>query len=189
MSRFKNNGTIPSRLVSPIVERIPTRLVCEDGPRIELPVSLPRPTAPKLAAIAAAVPPLEPAGTRSSAYGLRVYPGRIELTVSNGLHANSAILDLARTTAPASRSLRTWKASLAGIDPFNDNDPAVVGISAVLKLSFTISGTQWSGPLIPDRANCASRASAAASAFGLIMMIALSAGPFLSYASIRSMYF
>ena len=43
------------------------------GPRIELPVSLPRPTAPKFAAIAAAVPPLDPAVTRSSAYGfLRV---------------------------------------------------------------------------------------------------------------------
>src|SRR5262249_11222247 len=38
------------------------RLVCDDGPRIELPVSVPRPTAPKLAATAAAVPPLEPAG-------------------------------------------------------------------------------------------------------------------------------
>jgi hypothetical protein len=104
MSRFRNNGTIPSRLVSPIVERIPTKLVCEDGPRIELPVSDPRPTAPKTAA---AVPPLEPAGTRSSAYGFRVYPGSTELTVSKGLQANSAMLDLARTRAPASRSFRT----------------------------------------------------------------------------------
>ena len=41
------------------------------GPRIELPVSLPSPMAPKLAATAAAVPPLDPAVTRSSAYGLR----------------------------------------------------------------------------------------------------------------------
>src|SRR5262249_56846934 len=63
------SGATPARLVNPIVERMPTRLWCDDGPRIELPVSLPRPTAPKLAATAAAVPPLDPAVTRSSAYG------------------------------------------------------------------------------------------------------------------------
>ena len=58
---------MPSRLVSPMVERIPTRLVCEAGTRIEFPVPVPRPAAPKFAATAAAVPPLEPAVTRSSA--------------------------------------------------------------------------------------------------------------------------
>ncbi len=50
-----------------MVGRMPARLVCDDGPRIEFPVSVPSPTAPKLAATAAAVPPLEPAGTRSRA--------------------------------------------------------------------------------------------------------------------------
>ena len=60
---------------------MPTRSLCPDGPRIELPVSVPSPT-PKLAATAAPVPPLEPAVTRSRAYGFFVYPGRIELTVS-----------------------------------------------------------------------------------------------------------
>jgi hypothetical protein len=63
---------IPSRLVSPIVGRMPTSAVCDEGPRIELPVSEPSPTVPKLAETAAAVPPLEPAGTRFSAYGLNV---------------------------------------------------------------------------------------------------------------------
>jgi hypothetical protein len=43
----------------PMAERMPTRLVCEAGPRIELPVSVPRPAAPKFAATAAAVLPLE----------------------------------------------------------------------------------------------------------------------------------
>jgi len=33
--------------------------------------------------------------------------------------------------APASRSLRTWKASRGGIDPFSDSDPAEVGMSTV----------------------------------------------------------
>src|SRR5205085_2220028 len=59
--------------------------------------------------------------------------------------ANSAMFDFAKTSAPASRSLRTWNASLAGIEPFNDSDPAVVGMSAVLKLSLTIRGTQCRG--------------------------------------------
>ena len=52
----------PSRLVSPTVDRIPKSARCEEGPRIELPVSLPRPLTPKLAATPDAVPPLEPAG-------------------------------------------------------------------------------------------------------------------------------
>jgi hypothetical protein len=46
-----------------MVDLIPTNAVCADGPRIELPVSLPRPTVAKLAATEAAVPPLDPAGT------------------------------------------------------------------------------------------------------------------------------
>lgn len=66
-SRFRKSGTMPPRLASPMVGRMPARLVCDDGPRIEFPVSVPSPTAPKLAATAAAVPPLEPAGTRSRA--------------------------------------------------------------------------------------------------------------------------
>src|SRR5438093_8932223 len=97
MSARRLRGTMPARLVRPMVERIPTRAWWDEGPRIELPVSLPRPTAPKLAATAAAVPPLDPAVTRLSAYGLRVYPGRIEFTVSYGLNAHSAMFDLART--------------------------------------------------------------------------------------------
>lgn len=178
---------MPPRLASPMVGRMPARLVCDDGPRIEFPVSVPSPTAPKLAATAAAVPPLEPAGTRSRAEGLRVCPGSSELTVSIGLQANSAMFDLASMTAPASRSLRTMKASRGGAESFSERDPAVVGMSTVSKLSFTITGTQCSGPARPDRPNCASSASAAAKAPGFTMTIALSAGPLRSYASIRSM--
>ena len=50
-----------------IVERIPTRRLCDEGPRMELPVSVPSPTVPRLALTAAAVPPLEPAVTRFKA--------------------------------------------------------------------------------------------------------------------------
>ena len=72
MSASRLSGITPARLVNPIVDRMPTSAWCDDGPRIELPVSLPRPTAPKFAATAAAVPPLDPAVTRSSAYGFFV---------------------------------------------------------------------------------------------------------------------
>ena len=53
---------IPERLTSPFVGRIPTRLLAEDGERIEFTVSVPIPTTAKFAATAAPVPPLEPPG-------------------------------------------------------------------------------------------------------------------------------
>ncbi len=114
ISAAKLSGMTPDRLVSPMVDRMPTSAWCADGPRIELPVSVPSPARPKLAATAAAVPPLEPAVTREGSYGLRVYPGSSEPTVSSGLNANSAMFDLASTMAPAALMRATWNASLAG---------------------------------------------------------------------------
>ena len=67
MSWVLESGMIPLRLARPCVPRIPTRLLCDAGMRIEPQVSLPMPTAAKLAAIAAPVPPLEPPGLRSNA--------------------------------------------------------------------------------------------------------------------------
>ena len=63
-SLWAKSGMMPARLVRPMVGRMPTRSLCDEGPRMELPVSVPRPDSPRLAATAAAVPPLEPAGTR-----------------------------------------------------------------------------------------------------------------------------
>src|SRR6185436_20238857 len=99
-SRVESRGAMPYLLTNAKVERMPKRFWKDDGPRIELPVSEPRPTVPKLAATAAAVPPLEPAVTRFVSYGLCVVP-RMEFTVSSGLKANSPMFDLARTMAPA----------------------------------------------------------------------------------------
>ncbi len=58
------NGITPPRLTSPRVPRNPTRLFADDGERIDCPVSLPVPSTPKFAAIAAPVPPLDPPGVR-----------------------------------------------------------------------------------------------------------------------------
>ena len=56
---------MPVRLATPIVGRRPNRAPKALGMRIEPQVSEPQPTAAKLAAIAAPVPPLEPPGQRA----------------------------------------------------------------------------------------------------------------------------
>src|ERR1700724_1796041 len=62
VSWVTETGMIPSRLISPVVGRIPTRLLAEEGERIDPPVSEPVPAAAKLAATAAPVPPDDPPG-------------------------------------------------------------------------------------------------------------------------------
>ncbi|MNT12281.1 hypothetical protein D3C72_1472040 [compost metagenome] len=57
-------GTSPARLTRPMVGRRPTRLLAEAGERMELTPSVPMPSRPKLAAMPAPVPPLEPPGVR-----------------------------------------------------------------------------------------------------------------------------
>jgi len=137
---------------------------------------------------AAALPPLDPAVTRSSAYGFLVYPGRIELTVSYGLNAHSAMFDFASTIAPASFTRLTRNASFEETNPFIASDPAALCKPIVSKLSLTMIGTQCKGPTGPDVLNRRSRSSACSSACWLISTSALNAGPFLSYASIRRRY-
>ena len=99
------------------------------------------------------------------------------------------MFDLASTIAPASRMRATIVASCLGIHPLSASEPAVVCRSFVSKLSFTIIGTQCSGPVSPSFANRLSSESAIASAFGFNVTSALMAGPCLSYAAIRARYF
>ena len=49
-------------------------------------------------------------------------------------------------TAPAARSIDTTVASRAGVRPAWSTDPFSVGMSAVSMMSFTPTGTPWSGP-------------------------------------------
>src|SRR5712675_346386 len=92
-------------------------------------VSLPMPTAAKFAAIAAAVPPLEPPGLRFKAYGLRVAPNNEPTVVMP--RANSCMLDFAMMIAPAARSFLTGLASLGGTHPANESEPLAVCMPAV----------------------------------------------------------
>ena len=73
--------------------------------------------------------------------------------------------------------------------PASASDPFALCRPMVSKLSFTIIGTQCSGPAKSRCARSADRDRRPASALrGLMMTIALMAGPFLSYASMRRRY-
>ena len=74
------------------------------GWRIEPPVSVPSAPATRPAATAAAEPPDEPPGTRVGSHGLRTGP-YAEFSFDEPM-ANSSIVSLPTSTAPASRSLR-----------------------------------------------------------------------------------
>jgi hypothetical protein len=74
VSSGTSRGERPLRLIMPGVTRRPTRLLALAGSRIEPPVSSPTPTAARLAATAAPVPPLEPPESRSGAYAQCVSP-------------------------------------------------------------------------------------------------------------------
>src|SRR6478609_5903088 len=98
------------------------------------------------------------------------------------------MLDLASTIAPAALMRATRNASRFETNPWSDSDPSALCRPMVSKLSLTIAGTQWSGPMGPPPANCRSSSSASASACGFARTMALMAGPRLSYAAIRARY-
>ena len=146
---------IPDRLTRPTVGLMPTSPLTDDGQTMEPSVSVPTPSAARLAAMAAPVPELEPQGLRSSAYGFFVWPPRplhpLDDFVERKL-AHSLRFVLPRITAPAARSRSTTKASRAAIDPSSASEPAVVIMrSAVSMLSLMRTGMPWSGPRGPLR--------------------------------------
>ena len=179
-------GMMPSRLISPRVGRSPTMPVAEAGERIDCPVSLPVPSTAKFAAMAAPVPPLDPPAVRVRSYGFLVCPPS-ELTVVP-VSASSVRLAFAMMIAPASLNRFTTNASSGGTDLASVTEPPVVGMSAVSKLSFRMIGMQWSGGRVAPGLNARSIASAISMARGFTLMIARSAGPLSSYASMRSRY-
>ena len=155
-----------------MVVRKPTKEQWEEGPRIEPPVSVPKPIAPKLAATEAAVPPLEPAGVYSKLYGFNVVPWR-ELKELLGEKAHSAMLDLAIIMAPALTSFSIIKASVSGAKFWSEIAPAVVGKPLVLILSLTMIGIPWSGRSTLVLLYSSSSSLAIESASGLIVVIEL----------------
>src|SRR5271168_3984811 len=144
---------IPLRLTRPTVGLMPASPFEEDGQTIEPSVSVPIPTAHKLADMPAPVPELDPQGLRSRAYGFRVRPPRPLHPLVEWLErmfAHSLRLVLPRITAPALRNCVATKASFAGRDPRSASDPAVVFMrSPVSMLSLMTMGTPCKGPRGP----------------------------------------
>src|SRR5947199_10721717 len=96
------------------------------GWRIEPPVSDPMASGAKPAATAAALPPLDPPGTRERSRGLRVGPNA-EFSVDEPM-ANSSRFVLPMTTAPAWCIRSTTVASYGGDHPWRILDEHVVTI-------------------------------------------------------------
>src|SRR5947209_10336924 len=115
----------------------------EAGCRIEPPVSDPSATGAIRAATAAADPPLDPPGARSSAHGLRVGP-KAEFSVEEPI-ANSSQLVLPTTIAPARSRRVTTVASYGGTNDSRIFDPAVVRTPRVQRLYFSAIGTPANG--------------------------------------------
>src|SRR5436305_11325644 len=102
------------------------------GWRIEPPVSEPSATVASPAATAAALPPLDPPGTRSRSCGLRVGPNA-EFSVELPM-ANSSRLVLPTNTAPAAARRSTTVALYGGRHPSRIRDEQVVAMPLVHRL-------------------------------------------------------
>src|SRR5215470_11576061 len=113
------------------------------GCLIEPPVSEPSAIGAMRAATAAADPPLEPPGVRSSAHGLRAGPNA-EFSVDEPI-ANSSQLVLPMTTAPAVSRRTIAVASYGGTNASSARDEAVVLMPRVQMLSLIATGTPASG--------------------------------------------
>src|SRR5262245_28542005 len=106
--------------------------------RIEQPKSVPCASGSMPVATATAEPPEEPAGDSSGFHGLRVAPNN-SLTVLAPV-ANSGVLVLASTIAPAALRRRTTSASSVGTLFLNSGEPYVVRMPAVGVMSLTPNG-------------------------------------------------
>ena len=98
--------------VSPGVGRMPTMPQNAAGTRTEAPKSVPCASGTMPVATATAEPPDDPAGLSAGFQGLRVAPNTAFTVLAPA--ANSGVLVLASTMAPAALSRRTTSASSAG---------------------------------------------------------------------------
>src|SRR6516225_12317691 len=96
------------------------------------------------AATAAAEPPDEPAGLSAGFHGLRVGPNKALLVLAP--QANSGVLVLASTMAPAALSRRTTSSSSLGTLSFRSGEAKVVRIPAVWVMSLMPIGSPCNAP-------------------------------------------
>ena len=130
------------------------------GWRIDPPVSVPSDSGAWHPATAAALPPLEPPGMRSTSHGLRV-PWNALFSVDEPI-ANSSMFVLPNTTASAAFSRSTASASYGGTKFASILLEQVVRTPFVQSTSFTATGTPASRPSGAPLARFSSTAFAAA---------------------------
>src|SRR5687768_16970186 len=123
-SRLLAKATRPYLDTRPYVGFTPTTPQSAAGWRIEPPVSDPSAKGAKPAATAAALPPLDPPGTRPVSWGLRVGPNA-EFSVDEPM-ANSSRFVLPTVTAPAATTRSTTVASYGGRQPSRMREEHVV---------------------------------------------------------------
>src|SRR5713226_1407168 len=107
--------------VNPGVGRIPTMPQNDAGIRIEQPKSVPCASGTMPVATATADPPEEPAGLNAGFQGLRVTPNTSLKVLAPA--ANSGVLVLPSTIAPAAFKRRTASASSLGTLSLNSGEP------------------------------------------------------------------
>ena len=103
------------------------------------------PTAAKPAATAAALPPLDPPGTRVGSCGLRVGPNA-EFSVLEPIANSSRLVLPIEDRAGGRAAASTTVASYGGCQPSRILDEHVVGMPRVHMLSLSATGTPASGP-------------------------------------------
>src|SRR5690606_41172930 len=128
-------ATSPLRLTRPELGFTPTTPPKAAGWRTEPPVSDPSATRTAPLATSAAEPPDDPPGTRVASNGWRTRP-KAECSVEEPM-ANSSMLVLHATMAPAARSRSITVALQGDMYPSSMRDAQVVGRSVVRMLSLT----------------------------------------------------
>ena len=145
VERPRDTGTTPSFGTRPIDGRSPVTPQKQAGMRTEPAVSVPSVPAARSAAAAAPLPPLEPPQIRSSDHGLCAGPKCGLVVIAP--YANSCVLSLPSTIAPARRSRATGCGIARGdVLGAGSASAAVVGVPATSITSLTATGTPCSGP-------------------------------------------
>src|SRR3954470_19351250 len=167
-----DSAITPKRLMRPNVGRRPARPQRADGLRIEPLVSVPTPNATHPAAVADDGPADDPLEPCVRFHGLLVRPPN-----HWSFCANSPVVSLAISTAPALRSRTTTSASSSMMRPLKSAAPHVVGTPFVAKRSLTPYGSPCSGPrYLPDASSSSARAASAIAESRMIVTAQLSVG-------------
>jgi hypothetical protein len=143
VSSDEANAISPYRLIRPYVGFSPTTPLSDAGWRTLPPVSVPSAQTTSPAATAAALPPLEPPGTRDVSHGLRTGP-KAEFSFEDPI-ANSSQFVFPASTAPPPDSRAQAVASYGGTYPSRILEPQVVRTPFVVKTSFSAVGIPATG--------------------------------------------